>query len=140
MDNLTKIKRSWNMSRIKSKNTKPEIIVRKLLSAKNIRYRLHNPNIPGKPDLSIIKYKTAIFVNGCYWHGHNCKRGNIPKTNKNYWNKKIQTNINRDQNNYAQLKKDKWKFFIIWECEIKIEKIITKKINSIFYHLKKFRK
>jgi DNA mismatch endonuclease (patch repair protein) len=131
MDHISKDKRSWNMSRIQSKNTKPELIVRKLLSGKKIKYRLHNSTLPGKPDISIKKYKLAVFINGCFWHGHNCKRGNIPKSNIDYWKNKILTNIKRDKKNHRLLKKEGWTVFVIWECNIKNEKLIKRKIDAI---------
>lgn len=108
-DHLTKEKRSWNMSRIRSKNTKPEIIVRSLLHRAGYRFRLHRKDLPGKPDIVLPKYKTVIFVHGCFWHRHKgCKRSNIPKSNKEYWIPKIQKNTKRDKIHYKSLIKDGW--------------------------------
>ena len=119
-DHLTKGKRSWNMSRIRSKNTKPEMAVRKHLYAKGFRYRLHVNDIPGKPDLSNKTKKIAVFVNGCFWHQHkNCSRSTIPKTNKKYWIPKLKRNVSRFKENLNDLKSFGWKVFIIWECELK---------------------
>ena len=119
-DHLSKEKRSWNMSRISSKNTKPELIVRKILYQNGVRYRLHAKDLPGKPDISNKKKKFAVFVNGCFWHQHpNCSRANIPKTNKDYWIPKLERNIQRQEESINSLKKLGWNIFIIWECELK---------------------
>ena len=117
-DHLDKNKRSWNMSRIKGLNTKPEMIVRKFLHSKGFRYRIHNKKVSGKPDLSNMRKKIAIFVNGCYWHRHGCKHTTTPKTNREFWLKKFKKNTERDKNNYESLKSESWKVLIIWECEI----------------------
>ena len=119
-DHLTKEKRSWNMSRIRSKNTKPEMIVRSFLFSKGFRYRLHNRKLPGKPDISNASKKIAVFVNGCFWHRHkNCKRSSIPKSNKKYWLNKLDNNIKRQEYSLNLLDKMGWNTFIIWECETK---------------------
>jgi len=131
VDHLTKKKRSWNMSRIRSKDTKPEIIVRSLLHGMGYRFRLHRKDLPGRPDIVLPKYKTVIFVHGCFWHGHRgCKRSNIPKSNQEYWIPKINRNIERDQKNSAILRRVGWKVMKIWECECKHPEKITKKIKS----------
>ena len=119
--------RSRNMSAIKSKNTKPEIAVRKLLHSMGYRFRLHRKDLPGSPDIVLPKYKTAIFVNGCFWHRHeNCKYASNPKTRKEFWEKKFRENINRDNLNQANLLLKGWKIIIIWECQLKgdIKKLI----------------
>ena len=104
MDRITSEHRSWNMSRIRGKNTKPEMIVRKFLYAKGVRYRIHT-KLPGKPDIVMGKRKIAIFVNGCFWHAHNnCPDFRWPKTRKEFWEAKIQGNVIRDQNNYRSYK------------------------------------
>ncbi len=119
------------MSRIQSKNTKPEIAVRTHLYSKGVRYRLHNKHLPGKPDITIGKLKTAIFVHGCFWHHHNdCKRASWPKTNKDYWKMKIVNNITRDNQNIQSLMETGWNNLIIWECEIKVIKD-NKKLNIV---------
>ena len=131
-DHLTKGKRSWNMSRIRSKNTKPEMAVRKHLYSKGFRYRLHVNDIPGKPDLSNKTKKIAVFVNGCFWHQHkNCSRSTIPKTNKKYWIPKLNRNVSRFKENINDLKSFGWKVFIIWECELKNNVKEIKAINEI---------
>ena len=108
------------MSRIRSKNTKPEMIVRSFLFSKGFRYRLHNRKLPGKPDISNASKKIAVFVNGCFWHRHkNCKRSSIPKSNKKYWLNKLDNNIKRQEYSLNLLDKMGWNTFIIWECETK---------------------
>ncbi len=113
-------KRSAIMRRIKSRDSKPELIVRKLTHSLGYRYRLHRKDLPGTPDLVFPKYKKVIFVHGCFWHGHNgCKRASLPATNVEFWKKKISGNIVRDTNNYEKLEGSGWKYLIIWQCEIK---------------------
>lgn len=120
MDNRSKEARSWNMSRIPSKNTKPEEVVRKYLFSKGYRYRKNVSTLPGKPDIVLPKYKTVVFVNGCFWHGHEgCKWFVAPKTNTDFWNAKFKYNKERDNKNYAKLGEMGWKVLIIWECELK---------------------
>lgn len=119
MDQITKERRSWNMSRIRSKDTKPETVARKYLYSKGIRYRLH-AKLPGKPDIAMKRRKTVVFVNGCFWHGHNgCRYFRWPQTKEDYWRDKISGNMERDARNYATLKKAGWRVLIIWECDIK---------------------
>lgn len=112
--------RSYNMSRIKSKNTKPEMLVRQFLHKNGFRYRLHVKNLPGKPDMVLPKYKTVIFVHGCFWHGHEgCKYYVIPKTRTEWWLSKIQGNATNDTQAEALLITAGWKIIKIWECELK---------------------
>jgi len=126
--------RSYNMRQIKGKNTKPEMVVRKFLFSKGFRYRLHAKNLPGKPDIVLPKYKTIIFVHGCFWHGHEgCKYYVVPKTRTEWWLNKINTNKRNDEKAKALLKKAGWKILIIWECELKpaaidytLQKLIAK--------------
>jgi|TARA_B100000315_G_C14108552_1_gene377040 DNA mismatch endonuclease (patch repair protein) len=119
VDHLSLEKRSWNMSRIRSKNTKPELIVRKVLHNSGIRYRLHASDLPGKPDLSNKKKKFAVFVNGCFWHQHRgCKRANIPKSNTDYWIPKLKKNVNRFKENLDMLDTMEYRTAVIWECEV----------------------
>jgi DNA mismatch endonuclease (patch repair protein) len=116
----SKATRSHNMSRIKSKNTKPEILVRKFLHKNGFRFRLHVKNLPGKPDIVLPKYKTVVFVHGCFWHGHaGCKYYVVPKTRTDWWLNKINTNISNDENAEESLKALGWKIITIWECELK---------------------
>ena len=112
--------RSKNMSAIKSKNTKPEIIVRKFLHSKGYRFRIHRKDLPGSPDIVLPKYKTVVFVHGCFWHRHEgCKYKTMPITRKEFWENKFNQNIKRDKNNFKELEKLNWKVFVIWECQIK---------------------
>lgn len=119
MDNLTKTLRSYNMSRIRSTNSKPEEIVRKYLFSQGFRYRKNDKRYPGKPDIILPKYKTAIFVNGCFWHKHDCGRFVWPSSNEDYWRAKIQRNIERDINNASKLRDAGWNVIVVWECELK---------------------
>ena len=115
-----KQQRSYNMSRIKGKDTKPEILVRKFLHANGYRYKLHDKKLPGKPDIVLPKYRTLIFVHGCFWHGHaNCKYFVVPKTNTQWWTDKINRNKANDQKAIKVLKKDGWKVIVVWECKLK---------------------
>ena len=120
MDKLTKERRSWNMSRIRSNNTLPEIYIRKALWQMGYRYRLHYKLLPGKPDIVITKQKIVVFVHGCFWHRHeNCIEASRPKTNSEYWETKINKNMERDKKNQNEIKKLGWKIIIIWECMVK---------------------
>lgn len=119
MDNLSKNVRHYNMSHIRSKDSKPEEIVRKYLFAKGFRYRKNVKKLPGCPDIVLKKYKTVIFVNGCFWHKHDCGRFVWPTSNEEYWHKKIERNIVRDAQSYQQLEALGWKILIVWECELK---------------------
>lgn len=111
--------RSYNMSRIKGKDTKPEMLVRKFLHANGFRYRLHVKDLPGKPDIVLPKYKAVIFVNGCFWHGHDCKYAALPKTRTDWWANKINGNMANDNKAIAALKKSGWKVIVIWTCKLK---------------------
>lgn len=120
MDKVSKEIRSRNMSHIKSKDTSLEIIVRKELFKRGFRYRKNVKDLPGKPDIVLKKYNTAIFVNGCFWHHHyNCKFAVYPKTNKEYWRNKIERNIERDIENEKYLRQLGYKVIVVWECELK---------------------
>jgi len=115
--------RSFNMSRIRGKDTKPEILVRKFLHSKGLRYRLHDKNIPGKPDLVLKKFNTVVFIHGCFWHGHeNCKYFKLPETRKEWWKEKIEKNKERDLKNIKKLKEFGWNVIVIWECQLKENK------------------
>lgn len=123
MDNHSKETRSYNMSRIRSTNTKPEEIVRKYLFSKGLRYRKNDKRYAGKPDIVLPRYKTVIFVNGCFWHGHEgCRYFVMPKSNLEYWNSKISRNIERDIQNIEKLRSEDWKVIVVWECELKKDK------------------
>lgn len=119
MDIWSKEKRSAVMSRIRSKNTKPELKLRSLLYAAGLRYRLHRKDLPGKPDLVFAKYKAVIFVHGCFWHFHKeCREGRIPGSNTKFWEEKLSKNIGRDERNQLKLEESGWKVIVVWECEI----------------------
>lgn len=112
--------RSYNMSKIRGKDTKPEEILRKGLFAKGFRYRKNDKRLPGKPDLVLPKYKTVIFVNGCFWHKHDgCKYFKWPSNNSEFWRTKIEGNIDRDKKTYAELEKSGWNVLVVWECQLK---------------------
>lgn len=128
--------RSYNMSQIRSKNTKPELIVRKYLFAQGYRYRLHRKDLPGKPDIVLPKYRTVIFVHGCFWHGHeNCKGFVVPKTKTEWWLKKIGRNKQLDIENIKKLNADKWKVILVFECALK-KKTISSTMNTIIKKLR----
>lgn len=131
MDVFTDKKRSAIMRAVQHKNTKPELIVRRLTHGLGYRYRLHRTDLPGKPDLTFIGRKKVIFVHGCFWHGHDCKRGaRIPKSNTAYWLGKIEKNRTRDFSHKQELESQGWKVLIIWECEIKDLRALSGKIDN----------
>lgn len=120
MDVHDKKTRSYNMSRIKGKDTRPEELVRKYLFSQGFRYRKNDKRLPGSPDIVLPMYKTVIFVNGCFWHGHEgCKYFVWPKSNEDFWKNKIETNIARDEKKTAELEALGWNVLIVWECELK---------------------
>jgi DNA mismatch endonuclease (patch repair protein) len=127
--------RSYNMSRIRSKDTKPEILVRKFLFSKGLRYRLHDKKLLGKPDIVLPKYKTVIFIHGCFWHGHHgCKYYVVPKTRTEWWLNKINSNVGNDIKANESLKLDGWKVITLWECNLKKqvrEGVLVDLVNSI---------
>ncbi len=133
-DNHTLKQRSYNMSQIRSKNTKPEVHVRLALFAKGFRYRKNDKRLPGKPDIVLPKYKTVIFVNGCFWHMHDCSYFVWPKTRPSFWKEKLLRNAERDRNNYVALEKKGWNVLVVWECQLKkslFDATITKLIQDI---------
>ena len=120
MDVHDKKTRRYNMMQIKGRNTKPEEVVRKYLFSKGFKYRKNYSKLPGTPDVVLPKYKTVIFVNGCFWHGHNgCRYYVVPKTNTEFWVNKIETNIRRDLNKARQLEELGWRVITVWECDLK---------------------
>ena len=123
------------MSRIRSKDTKPELVVRSALHQRGFRFSLHKKDLPGKPDIVLRKYNTIILVNGCFWHQHkNCKESHIPKSNKHYWVPKLERTIRRDKTNIRKLKSLGWQVIILWDCEIKND--LDKTIENIVSFLK----
>ena len=121
----TKQQRSYNMSRIKGKNTKPEILIRKIIHRMGYRFRLHRKDLPGKPDLVLPRLNKIVFVHGCFWHMHNCRYGKVtPKTRAEFWQTKREGNVKRDKRNIRLLKKQDWQVLVVWECQIRnIEKL-----------------
>jgi len=130
-DVFDKEKRSEIMSSVKSKDTRPEIIVRKLLHSMGYRFRLHRKDLPGTPDIVLPKYKKVIFVHGCFWHGHEgCPRAKLPKTNMEFWDAKITKNMTRDAEAMQILSQTGWKSLVIWTCEMKDLEQLSKKIRD----------
>lgn len=127
---MTTEQRSKTMRAVKSRDTGPEMVVRRLTHRMGYRYRLHRADLPGKPDLAFSSRRAVIFVHGCFWHGHQCKRGaRTPKTNTDYWTAKIARNIERDKDHRTRLKRLKWRSLILWECELKDEDGLRAKIR-----------
>jgi DNA mismatch endonuclease (patch repair protein) len=124
-------KRSQIMSKISGKETKPEILIRKVLFAQGFRYRKNVKELPGKPDIVLPKYKTVIFIHGCFWHGHTCKAGNLPATRREFWEKKITDTIKRDARNFEILQSKGWKIIVIWQCEIRNQNQRNKKLEVL---------
>ncbi|MFA5689293.1 MAG: very short patch repair endonuclease [Kiritimatiellales bacterium] len=132
-DHLTPEKRSWNMSRIRGTDTKPEILVRSMLHRAGYRFRKNVKTLPGKPDIVLPKYKTVIFVHGCFWHRHkNCKDATTPKTNKAFWNKKFERNVANDKKHARELKKLGWRVITVWECQVNTGKKLLSQIEKSF--------
>lgn len=118
MDTISPAKRSALMSRIRSKDTKPEMAVRSMLHALGYRFRLHRKDLPGRPDIVLPRHRKIVLVQGCFWHGHNCRLASHPKSNAGYWSAKISGNRARDARNRATLEMQGWKILELWECEI----------------------
>ena len=135
MDNLSPEKRSWNMSRIKGKDTKPELLVRSLLHRAGYRFTVNGPknkSLPGRPDIVLPKFKAVVFVHGCYWHRHqNCKYAYTPKSRVEFWNAKFDTNVKRDHRNQRDLKRLGWKVVVIWECQTRNENKTNHIVNKV---------
>jgi DNA mismatch endonuclease (patch repair protein) len=129
MDNLTPEERSNQMRLIRSTDTKPELQVRRLVHGMGFRYRLHRADLPGKPDLVFPSRRKVIQVNGCYWHGHNCKLGRMPKSGLEYWQRKIATNQARDRRTFRQLRRLGWECMTVWECSLRDECRLAEQIK-----------
>ncbi len=120
VDTLSSEKRSWNMSRIQGKDTKPELLLRSMLHQTGFRFRRHDSRLPGRPDIVLPKYKSVIFVNGCFWHRHKgCKYAYMPKSRLEFWRKKFEATVLRDQKKTGQLLEEGWKVLTVWECDLK---------------------
>lgn len=119
-DTISAERRSWNMSRIAGRNTKPELLLRSLLHRAGFRFRLHTKDLPGKPDIVLPKYRIAIFVHGCFWHRHpGCANATLPSTRSDFWAAKLDGNVERDARNIAALEEAGWTVLIVWECDLK---------------------
>jgi DNA mismatch endonuclease (patch repair protein) len=130
-DHLTAQERSAFMARIRGRDTKPELVVRRLLHALGYRFRLHHKALPGKPDVAFTKRRKAIFVHGCFWHGHDgCAFSHVPKTRPDYWSAKFQVNRARDARNLADLKSCGWDAVVVWECELRDETELTARLST----------
>jgi len=120
MDRVTPEQRSWNMSRVRSTNTKPELLVRSILHRQGYRFRLHRSDLPGRPDIVLPRFRVAIFVHGCFWHQHEgCASSSLPKTRRSFWQKKLLDNAERDRKNQRGLRSAGWHVIVLWECELK---------------------
>lgn len=118
VDSLSPEARSERMSRIRGRDTRPELVVRRYLHTAGFRYRLHRRDLPGKPDIVLPKYRTVVFVNGCFWHSHACQKGRIPSTRSEFWAAKFESNRRRDRKNRRLLRKAGWRVYTIWECTL----------------------
>ena len=136
VDILSKKKRSQLMAKITGKETEPEILVRKYLFSKGFRFRKNDKRYPGTPDIVLPKYDTAIFVHGCFWHGHSCRAGRLPSSNKKYWNAKIAENRARDKKKKRLLRKAGWKVIEIWQCKLRNKRIFSKTLDKVINSLK----
>ena len=131
MDVFPEKKRREIMSRVRNRNTRPEVLVRSLLHRLGYRFRLHRNDLPGTPDIVLPKYGTVIFVHGCFWHGHDCTRGKLPSTNQDFWHKKIEKNVVRDKKATTRLRSQGWNVINVWSCET----TSTPKLNSLGHRL-----
>jgi DNA mismatch endonuclease, patch repair protein len=119
MDRLTPQHRSWLMSRVKGRDTTPELVVRRMLHALGYRYRLHRKDLPGKPDIVFGPRKKIVFIHGCFWHGHRCPKGRLPKSNAVFWREKIEANKARDRKHARKLRALGWQVLSVWQCHLK---------------------
>lgn len=131
MDTLSRERRSWNMSRIRGRNTKPELVVRSILHRLGYRFRLHRRDLPGRPDIILPKHKTVILVHGCFWHRHSrCKYAYTPKSNLPFWQEKFASNIERDRVAVHRLRKLGWRVVVVWECQTAATERLAKRLDK----------
>jgi len=129
-DHVTSPKRSEIMKAVGTKNTGAEMIVRRLLHSKGFRYRLHRPDLPGSPDIVFPRFRKVVFVHGCFWHGHDCSKGRLPKSKPEYWRPKIEANKNRDLRCTAELMELGWNVAVVWQCELRNIAALSMKIEN----------
>lgn len=133
MDRIDKKRRSWNMGRIKGRDTAPEVQVRSILHRAGYRFRLHRKDLPGRPDIVLSKHQTVVFVHGCFWHRHRgCPNCSTPKSNAEFWEAKFSGNIKRDKQNIAKLEKSGWHVIVVWECELRDLEHLEKRLLTFF--------
>lgn len=131
-DRISKARRSWNMSRIKARDTKPEVQVRSILHRMGLRFRLHRADLPGKPDIVLVSRRTVVFVHGCFWHRHgNCRYAYSPKSRKSFWERKFAENVKRDQIQRRRLLASGWKSVVVWECELLNTARLTRRLHRL---------
>ena len=132
MDTRTKEKRSQIMASVRSKNTRPELLVRRFLRSRGLRYRIHVTTLPGTPDIAMAKYKLVIFIHGCFWHGHKgCNRGRLPKSKVEYWRAKIDANRDRDAAVFKQLRNIGWRQLVVWDCQVRTQKAASRTLPEL---------
>ncbi|WP_456649645.1 MULTISPECIES: very short patch repair endonuclease [unclassified Bradyrhizobium] len=131
VDTHTGLQRRRNMQAIRSTNTRPELVVRSLLHARGFRYRLHVRSLPGRPDIVLKRYRTAIFVHGCFWHQHGCPRSSLPKSRKSYWHPKLSNNVERHKRQVNELRALGWRVITIWECEVDTP-TLARRLRTLF--------
>lgn len=136
MDTISKEQRSRTMSRIRSKDTKPEMLVRRFLYANGFRYRVNVKTLPGTPDIVLKKYRTVIFIHGCFWHSHECQKGRMPQSNMLFWQQKLERNKQRDTEVREKLRLLGWKTMVVWECQLK-PKVRQQTLHEVTYLLNK---
>lgn len=131
VDRLDPERRSRLMRQVKGKNTRPEMVVRSLLHRLGYRFRLHRKDLPGTPDIVFPSRRIALFVHGCFWHGHGCRIGQLPKSRLDYWKPKIEANAERDRRKQAALTSEGWRVAVVWQCELADKEALTEKLRSI---------
>jgi DNA mismatch endonuclease (patch repair protein) len=131
VDRLSRQRRSWNMSRIRGRDTKPEVAVRSLFHRAGFRFRLHRKDLPGRPDVVLAKWGVAVFVHGCFWHRHpGCRFAYTPKSNRAFWSRKFIDNMERDKQNQRALRKSGWKVLVVWECQVARSALALRRITK----------